>query len=400
MQSTRDVPLSADVEAEMFDGGPPLRLLRLWGRFDPHHRRVVFRSLVVVCVGWLPLMVLALLSYADGQQDVFLAFLRDASVHARSLVVAPMLVLAEAACIPRLGAIAQIFRQRGIVPDSQSQAYEAVVRSILRLRDWWLIEALAVVLAYALSLLVVRYVPSSFLPDWHHGSASAPLGRSLASWWHALVSLPLVLILLMGWVWRVYLWALYLRRVSRLELRLVASHPEGAAGLMFVSYSLRAFFVLGMAIGAIAAATELAHVLAGAPGRPEALAGAALGTVVFVLVIFVAPLTVFIAPLMRAWEGGVVIYGALAQRIGVALEDKWMHGPPAEETADPLSTGDFSAATDFYQTANNVYTMRIMPLDLRGLLALAVATALPFSIVVLALVPFDKLLQKLIGMFL
>jgi hypothetical protein len=138
----------------------------------------------------------------------------------------------------------------------------------------------------------------------------------------------------------------------------------------------------------------------GAPGRPEALAGAALGTIAFVLVIFVAPLTVFITPLMRAWEGGVVIYGALAQRIGVALEDKWMHGPPAEETADPLSTGDFSAATDFYQTANNVYTMRIMPLDLRGLLALAVATALPFSIVVLALVPFDKLLQKLIGMFL
>ncbi|MES1264999.1 MAG: hypothetical protein ABUU24_05020, partial [Variovorax sp.] len=94
-------------DLDLFDGGPPLRLLRLWGRFDPWHRHVVRRALVVIALGWLPLMVLALIAGAYGHAEVLDAFLRDASVHARSLPAAPLLVLAAGVCIPRLGAIAQ-----------------------------------------------------------------------------------------------------------------------------------------------------------------------------------------------------------------------------------------------------------------------------------------------------
>jgi len=51
------------------------------------------------------------------------------------------------------------------------------------------------VLAYVSAVLIIMNVPASFLPDWHRSWADAPLGRSLASWWHALVTLPLLLIL-------------------------------------------------------------------------------------------------------------------------------------------------------------------------------------------------------------
>ena len=259
-----DAPLPASAEARLFDGGPPLRLLQLWGRFDPEHRHVLRRSLILVAIGWLPLLVLALVALASGHENVWHAFLSDASVHARSLIVVPLLVIAEGVCIPRLGDIAQSFRRTGVVPPSQAGRYEAVVRSTVRLRDGWLVEAIAALLAYIVALLIVKYVPSSFLPDWHLGDANAPMGRSLASWWHALVSLPLLLILLLGWIWRLFLWTRYLWCVSRLELRLVAAHPAGAGGLMFVGYSLRAFAILGMATGMIVAATELAHLWAGA----------------------------------------------------------------------------------------------------------------------------------------
>ena len=218
--------MSATDDRHLFDGGPPMRLLRLWGRFDPEHRHVWRRSLIVVGIGWWPLLVLALLAYADGYAQVWDAFLRDASVHARSLIAAPLLILAEAICIPRLGEIARCFRERGVVPASQMPAYEAIVQSILRLRDWRLAEALAVVLAYVVALLVIRQVPTSFLPDWHR---SGTLDRSLASWWNALVALPLLLVLLLGWFWRFFLWARYLWLVSRLELRLVASVEKTAS---------------------------------------------------------------------------------------------------------------------------------------------------------------------------
>ena len=108
----------SDDDLDLFDGGPPLRLLRLWGRFDPQHRRVGRRALVVVGLGWVPLMALALFSGAYGHPEILDAFVRDASVHARSLLAAPLLVLAEAVCIPRLGAIAQSLCTRGIVPSS------------------------------------------------------------------------------------------------------------------------------------------------------------------------------------------------------------------------------------------------------------------------------------------
>ena len=77
-----------------------------------------------------------------------------------------------------------------------------------------------------------------------------------------------------------------------------------------------------------------------------------------------------------------------------------MHGHPGDETAQPLSTGDFSAVTDLFQTAQNVYSLRLAPVDLRSLISLVGFTVMPFGLVALALVPFDKLLQKLVGMFL
>jgi len=389
-----------DQELRLFDGGPPLRVLRLWGRFDPDHQHVLRRALIVVGVGWLPLLLLALLSLTAGRDDVWLAFLRDASVHARSLLVAPLLVLAEAVCIPRLGELAHTFRERELLPASALPGYERVVRSIQWLRDWWLIEALALVLAYAMAILIVQTVPASYLPNWHQAAGSAPMGRSLASWWHALVSLPLLLILMLGWCWRVLLWALFLWRVSRLDLQLVAAHPEGAAGLMFLSHSLSSFALLGAAIGIIVAATELGHLLAGGTIAPELLGRVALGTVAFALVVFVAPLLSFCTPLLRTWRHDVQAYGALAQRVGVSLEDRWMRAPPSPETADPLSSPDFSAVTDLFQTVEKAYGLRMVPVELRSLLPLAVATALPFGVVALTLVPFDKVLEKVLGMFL
>jgi len=387
-------------EAGLFDGGPPLGLLRLWGRIGEGSRNVRRRALAVILIGWLPLLVLALLAQFNERPGVWTAFLHDASAHARTLLVSPLLILAELICIPRLGAIAETFRTRGLVPASQVADFDAILSGVMRLRDSWVAEAAAVVLAYLAAFVLVTFVPTSFLPDWHRGLSEGVQTRSLASWWNALVSLPILLVLLFGWVWRWFLWNRFLWKVSRLDLRLVAAHPEGAAGLMFVGFSLRAFMIIGLAIGVLVAATELAHVLAGSAATPEQLAAVALATVVCVLLLFTAPLLAFTEPLLRTWRAAVISYGALAQRVGQAFEDKWMHNPIDEETAQPLATGDFSAVTDLYQTTSLAYSLRLMPLDLRSLVALAISTALPFGIVALALVPFDKVMDKLLGMFL
>ena len=398
-QATDSIAL-AECKSSPFDDGCAICMLRLWGSSDPGNPRVWRLAVGVVLVGWLPLFVLALVPLAGGNDEVLRAFLRDASVHARSRVAAPIFVLAEGVCGPRLAALARTFRERGIILQGRDSAYDEVVRSISRLRDLWPVHVLAVVLAYVIAILLFAYVPASFLPDWHHSQQILLLGRSLASWWHALVSLPLLLILLLGWCWRLVLWARYLWLVSRMDLRLVASHPEGAAGLMFLSHSLSDLSVLGAAIGVIVASTELAHLFAGGAVTLEQLGRVTFGTIVFVLLIFVAPLLSFSDVLARTRLLGVSTYGALAQRVGEAMEDKWMRGRAGADTSDPLSSTDFSVVSDLFQSAQRASTMRLMPIESGSLLVLTGATALPFGAVALTLVPFSKLLEGLIHLFL
>jgi hypothetical protein len=63
-----------------------------------------------------------------------------------------------------------------------------------------------------------------------------------------------------------------------------------------------------------------------------------------------------------------------------------------------LEVSDFSATTDLYQVASNVYAMRVIPIDLRNLVLLMLATLLPFVPVALMGVPLDVVLSKLSGL--
>lgn len=57
--------------------------------------------------------------------------------------------------------------------------------------------------------------------------------------------------LLLGWLWRILIWGLFLFRVSRLDLQLVPTHPDLVGGLQFVGESLRAFLPVSFTISAI-----------------------------------------------------------------------------------------------------------------------------------------------------
>ena len=65
-----------------------------------------------------------------------------------------------------------------------------------------------------------------------------------------------------------------------------------------------------------------------------------------------------------------------------------------------LEAPDFSATTDLYQVVSNVYDMGTIPLDLKDLVPLAIATLLPFVPVALMAVPLDVLLRQLANLLL
>ena len=76
---------------------------------------------------------------------------------------------------------------------------------------------------------------------------------SYAGWWFVLISAPLFRLLLLRWLWRIVLWAIFISRVTHLHLRLVPTHPDLAAGLGFLTEAQKAFSSIAPRISGSAA---------------------------------------------------------------------------------------------------------------------------------------------------
>ena len=386
------------IKADLFEGGPPMRLERTLGLVEPDEPRVGRRAFFVVLLGWAPLAVLAVVQVFTSTSQTARSFFSDFAVHARFLIATPALILAEADCIPRLGEIARHFVDAGLVSDSDSARYERAVASTRRLLDSAAGDALAAALAYAIVVILMFYVSTAQLPEWHlRGSGGFP-DLSAAGWWHALVSLPLLLMFFFGWLWRLILWARFLVLMAMLDLHLIPSHPDHTGGLKFVSSSLRKFRLVSFAMGAVVAGSVANRVVHHGQS-PLAFKNFAIGLTIFIIIIFAGPLTVFIKRLRETKKRGVFEYGALAGYLGTQFEIKWLSDAKNLQRAT-LEVPDFSATTDLYSVAANVYEMRDVPFSLKDLLWTVAAALVPFLPVFLLAVPFQVIIDSLVKLLL
>jgi len=373
----------------VFDRGPPARIER-WLRRSTSRRRAVRRAVDVVLLGWVPLALLAALHGAMGGPGI-VVFLSDVAAQARA-IAAPLLVLAEAACARRLSEIVAHFVEGGILPEHERPRFAAAIHSTRRLLDSALAEVGVLVVAYgAVGILFASAEPQAHA-RWARTLFDDELGWTPAGYWNALVSIPLLLVLLFGWLWRLFLWARLLWIVAHLELRLVASHPDRAAGLAFVGQSVRAFVPATVAISLLVAGAVLRDQ---ALHRPTAgqIGLLVAGTVAAQLLLVCGPLASFLAPLLAARRRGIFAYGDLAWRAGVAFDRIWL-APPSRAELRSLDEPDFSATADLYALVSNVYAIRPLPIEGEDLLLLLAGALLPFLPVLLATMPISSLLAR------
>jgi hypothetical protein len=371
----------------LFEHAPPGGVQRRLGLVEPGNLRTRSRAALVVLVGWVPLVLLTIAQSGVFGTDQIAALLKETGVHARYLIAAPLLIAAEAECAPRLKQIMRHFIETGLVRDSERGRFDAALASTRRLVESPVAEVVVWGLAYMIAA-ASALSQLDHIPAWHRSGGGVPI-FSLAGWWHVLVSLPLLLVLVLGWMWRLMLWARLLWLVSRLDLRVVTSHPDRAAGLGFVGQSVRAFAIVGLALATIAAGRS-AHLVLVSGTVPTVHFAFNVGLVVFIAALFVAPLLAFTPTLMHAWRRGAFEYGALAHLVGEAFEQKWL-GRDRKVDQDALGQPDFSATTDLFQVVSNVHALRFVPVDLKDIITLAVALLLPFVPVVLLAIPAEAI---------
>ena len=214
-------------------------------------------------------------------------------------------------------------------------------------------------------------------------------GLTQAGWWYLLVSLPVMRFLALRWLWRLLLWVWVLWNVSRLELHPRPAHPDRAGGLAFLGASQAAFGVLAFAFG-----VQLSCLIADAVhfrgADLMAFRGQVVAFVVIVVVVLLAPLLVFAPKLVRAREEQLPLLSGSAHRGAGNLLCKLSRDSTGELPAEAVS-----GLSDFGVLYENARLMLPVPLELRHVVSLVLAAALPFLPLIFLVMPAREVLRTL-----
>ncbi len=232
--------------------GPFRRIRKAIGLVPEPGSRIWLRVMMLVAFAWLPVVIGALLAGQALSGGVSDPLLRHFGVHARFLIAVPLLILAEAVMERIIPPMVSHFVTSGLVEGDNLPLFRDALARAVRFRDsaWGTAVVLAVIAAaVTFSSMGVDTDEMSWAVAHSDGKASF----GFAGWWFTFVSRPIFAGLLMIWVWRIIaLWTLFWK-VSKLKLRLVASHPDGVGGLGFLEGLAVACSPLVLAISVVLA---------------------------------------------------------------------------------------------------------------------------------------------------
>jgi hypothetical protein len=368
-------------------------LLRLVRLDDSSAQGVRRRVAVIALLAWLPLLALVT---AQGHllQGVAVPFVRDIETHVRLLVVIPLLLFAEVQARRFMPTVVQEFTRRSLVPAGAMARFEAAVAGSSRLRNSAWAEAGLLALVYAVFMGVVwRQYGTSYASTWYVTATQAGPRLTLAGYWLAFVSLPIVQFLMLRWYLWILAWARFLWRVSRIRLNLAPTHPDRAGGLGFLESSGHIFLMVALAHGAVAAGPLASLILFKGAALREFADELAL-LVAWVAVVVFGPLLFFMPQLVAAKKVGLFEYGRLAERYVRQFQEKWLD--EGAHTDEPLvGSADIQSLADLGNAYNVVEGLRLAPISYVAVIRLAATTLAPVAPLLLTMVPLNELVLRL-----
>ena len=375
-------------------GGPLFNFFRR-ARLSGHTLEFARRRVVVIAgVAWLPLLLLALIGGHAIGGPLQIPFLYDIEAQVRFLIALPILIVAEVIVQSRLVHTVRRFVERRLIVPEDMTKFHAAIDSAMRIRNSLAVELTLLILVYTLGLWVWRSQIATGSPSWYATPEGTALHLTLAGYWYAFVSIPIFQFMLVRWYLRFFIWFQFLWRVSKLNLRLIATHPDRAAGIGFLGQSAYAFGPILFAQGTMLAGLIANRVLHGGENL-MAFKMELAGLVVFMIFLLFSPLLSFNPPLSRVKREGLRAYGRLGSRYVEAFEQKWIRGtvPNDEEL---LGSADIQSLTDLGNSFAVIQEMRVVPFSVKDLVRLAVITASPLLPLTLTIFSLEELVTRVI----
>jgi len=350
------------------------------------------RVLVTVAIVWLPLLILSLVDGHAFGTSVKVPFISDVMAHTRFLIAVPVLVGADVLIHRRIGKRIMNFLTRKIIVGDDIPKFRAAIESVHRTRDSILLETALLLSVYSVGIWFWSRQMMLPAPTWFAAPDGANLNLTLAGYWFAFVSVPILQFLLLRYYARLVIWTVFLWRVSRFDLHLMATHPDRAGGISFLGKCTYAAGPLLFAQGAILSGFIANQVLYNDRDLMSFKVEAAAIVIFFTAAVF-APLTVFAFRMLREKRRGLSAYGSFASGYVTDFDRKWVKGinPTGEE---PLGSGDIQSLADLGNSYSVIQDMKFVPFSVKDIVRVAAASIVPLLPLLLLVFSLAEVLDR------
>ena len=184
------------------------------------------------------------------------------------------------------------------------------------------------------------------------------------------------------------------RRIARLDLALVPTHPDGAGGLGFLETTPTIFSPVVLGISAVLA-SRWAHDVLYHGVHVDSLRLQMIAVVVIALMLFLAPLFLWLPPLRAAKRRALLDYGTLVGEHGRLVRRRWILREPRRGRR-PAQRPEIGPVADTITLYDAVRKLRVVPIGRTSLIAIVLAAGLPMLPVLAIEIPIRELLLGLL----
>jgi hypothetical protein len=377
-------------EMSLLRGSPLYRLQGMARLIRPDRWNAGWKILITVLVGWVPLVALTAFG---GPRASLVAILKDYRVFARVFIAVPLLISGQMLIEERFRLVVQHFGDAGLLRPEDSPNFQIILTSIKSWRDAWVPKLALAALGCVGGIVFVGNDLMSDAP-WALRTFGGSVSQLPAGRYFQLVTQTIYIVFLGLALWKWFVYVLFFRRVSRLQLQLVPCDPDQSGGLGFLGYSLTAFVPV-----VVAASTATGSVLC-YQAPHSVFSRASLTTVlvlwvVVVLVVFIGPLAIFGPKLAHLRRVGYLQYGSLAHLHAEQFHQKWVDGRQAHLT-ELLVAREMTGLNNLALSFDRLRRISPLPIDRITLIEVTAAAAVPMLPSILTQVPLAELLKLII----
>jgi hypothetical protein len=243
-------------------------------------------------------------------------------------------------------------------------------------------------------LYLWRYHLALPMATWYAIPSGAGYRLTAAGWWYTLVAVPTIQFLLLRWYYRIAIWARLLWQISRLDLPLIATHPDRCGGLGFLATAFQSFGTFVLAQGVF---------VSGALANRIFFSGAKLGQfqvelasfTLLELLLVLGPSVAFTGGLIRAKRSGRRDYGGLAEKYIRQFDRKWLRDRTVT-AEDLLGSPDIQSLADMANSYEQIRRVQAVPFNRGIVLELAFAALVPVAPLLLTMYPVEAIIEHVV----